>query len=134
MVFSDRQREARRALLVAVGLWAVAAAAWAQDRQPVPDAAAQERAQELIHDLYGEQYEAAKASKQRTDLAKKLLEQAANGKAEPAHHFVLLREAKEMAVLAADAETAMEAVNRIVATYDVDAMETRLKKEGLTVF
>ncbi len=126
MVFSRLRRPAQRALLVAACLCAVCAAASAQDKKPVPDAAAQKRAQELLRDVYGKEYDAAKTSKQKTELARKLLDQAAKSQADPASHFVLLRAAKEVSVLAADAETALEAVERIVTTHDVDAMEMRL--------
>ena len=117
------QRSAQRMVLVVMVLVAGATAALAQGKAPVPDAAAQKRAQGLLRDVYGKEYDAAKTSKQKTELAKKLLDQAAKSKADSASHFVLLRVAKEMAVLGADAETALEAVERIVATYDVDAME-----------
>ena len=126
MVFSRLQLPMQRAILLAVGLWAVAAAAGAQPRKPLPDDAAQKRALGLLHDVYGEEYDAAETSKQKTELANKLLDQAAKSQADPASHFVLLRVAKDVAVLAADAETALAAVNRIVATYDVDAIEMRL--------
>jgi hypothetical protein len=112
-------------LVVLVAL-AGTAAALAQGKAPVPDAAAQDRAQGLLRDVYGSEYDAARTSKQKTELASKLLERAAKSKADPASHFVLLRVAKDVAVLAADAETALEAVDRIVATYDVDAMDMRL--------
>jgi formylglycine-generating enzyme required for sulfatase activity len=126
MVLSRLEHPTRAALLVVVSLWAIAAAAWARDRKPLPDAAAQKRSLGLLHDVYGKEYDAAKTSKQKTELAKKLLDQAAKTEGDPASHFVLLRVAKEVAVLAADAETALEAVEQIVTTYDVDAMETRL--------
>ena len=120
------QRLAQRVVLVVVVLVAGAAAALAQPRAPLPDAPAQARAQQLLRDVYGKEYDAAKTSKQKTELAKKLLDQAAKSKGDPASHFVLLRVAKEVAVLGADGETALEAVERMVATYDVDAMEMRL--------
>jgi hypothetical protein len=109
MVLSRLEHPTRAALLVVVVLWAIAAAAWAQDRKPLPEAAAQKRALGLLHDVYGKEYEAAETSKEKTELAKKLLDQAAKTEADPASHFVLLRVAKDVAVLAADAETAMEA-------------------------
>jgi len=122
----DAQRPSLRVVLVVVVLVAGASAAWAQPRAPEPDAAAQARAQELLRDVYGKEYDAAKTSEQKTELAEKLLDQAAKSQADPANHFVLLRVAKEVAVLGADGETALEAVERIVATYDVDAMAMRL--------
>jgi hypothetical protein len=126
MVFSRLQREVARTLLVAACLCAHGAMAWARDRKPVPDAAAQARAQKLVRDVYGKEYDAAETSKEKTELAEKLLDQATKSKGDPAGHFVLLRVAKDVSVLAGDAKTALEAVDRIVATYDVDAIATRL--------
>lgn len=120
------RRPAQRAVLVIAVLVAGAPTALAQARAPVPAAAARARAQELFREVYGKEYDAAKTSEQKTELAEKLLDQAAESKGDPASHFVLLRVAKEVAVLGADGETALEAVERMVAAYDVDAMETRL--------
>ncbi len=96
-------------------------------RSAVPDAAAQAKAQQLVRDVYGKEFEATKTSAEKTGLAKKLLDQAAKSKGDPAGHFVLLRIAKEVAVLAGDAQTAMEAVERTVRTYEVDAVEMKLE-------
>lgn len=126
MAFSRLQRLTQRTVLAVVVLVAGATAGLAQGKAPVPDTKVQARSQELIRDIYGKNYDAAKTSQQKADLAKKLLDQAAESKGDPGSHFVLLRVAKDVAVLAADAETALDAVNRIVATYDVDAMEMRL--------
>lgn len=95
-------------------------------RSAVPNAAAQAKAEQLIRDVYGKELEAAKTPEEQTALAKKLLDQAANSKADPASHFVLLRFAKEVAVLAGDAESALEAVDRIIQSYEVDPIEMRL--------
>ncbi|MFC1596952.1 hypothetical protein ACFL5Q_03295 [Planctomycetota bacterium] len=124
--FCFAQHPARRLVLVVVVLVAGAAFALAQERAPAPDAAAQARAQRLLRDVYGEEFDAAKTSAQKTELAKKLLDQAAKSKADPASHFVLLRVAKDVAVLAGDAETALEAARRIVDTFDVDPVKTKL--------
>lgn len=120
------QRIAQRAFLVAVVLSTGLGTAWAQGKTAVPDATAQARAQELIRDVYGKEYDTAKTSAQRIELARKLLDQATDSRQDPASHFVLLRVAKNVAVLAGDAETAIEALDRIVDTYDVDPMEMRL--------
>jgi len=125
--FRSAQRPAQRVVLVVVALVAGAAAALAQGTAPAPDAAAQARAEQLLRDVYGEEYDAAKTSAQKTELAKKLLDQAATSKADPASHFVLLRVAKEMAALAGDAETSLEAARRIVDTFDVDPVKTKLE-------
>lgn len=123
------RRDARRGMLraaLALVVGAAGASAWAQPRAPLPDEAAQAAAQQLLRDVYGDEYDAAKTSEEKTELARTLLDQAAKSRAAPASHFVLLRVAKEVAILAADGEIALDAVERIVATYDVDGMQMRL--------
>lgn len=119
------QRAVQRVVLVVVVLVAGTGVAFAQGRAAVPDDAAQSKARELLQELYGKEFESAQASAQKTALAKKMLGQAAETKGDPASHFVLLRVAKDVAVLAGDVETALGAVNRIAAIYDVDAMEMK---------
>ena len=54
------------------------------------------------------------------------MDQAAKSKGDPVGRFVLLRVARDVAILAGDADTAMGAVERMVAAYDVDAVAARL--------
>ena len=120
------KRTAPEILLVAAAMLAGAAAALAQEKKPLPDAAAQKHARELLRDLYGQEREAAKTSAEKTELAKKLLDQAAKTQDDPASHFVLLQTAKDVAADAGDAETALEAVGQIVRAYQVDPIEMQL--------
>ena len=125
--YCSAKRTTQRVVLVVVVLVAGTAAAFAQGRAPAPDGAALSTAQGLLREVYGKEYDEAKTSGEKTALAKKMLDQAAKTKGDPASHFVLLRVAKDVAVAAGDVETAFEAVNQIVATYDVDAMEMKEK-------
>jgi hypothetical protein len=59
-------------------------------------------------------------------LARKVLDQAAQTKDNPVDRFVLIQTAKDLAVLAGDAEAALEAVDRVVRNYDVDPLQTRI--------
>jgi len=118
------QRAAPRVVLVVAIFLTGSAAAWAQERTQVPDAAAQAKARELIRDVYGKEYEAAKTPAERLALARKLLDAAAGAKSDLPSHFVLLRIAKDVAVLAGDAGTAREAVDQIVGTFEVDPIQT----------
>ena len=128
----DARRRTLRGVLALMVVAAGAAAAWAQPRAPVPDDAAQARARQLLRDVYGDEHDAAETSEEKAELARKLLDQAAKSRGAPASHFVLLRVAEEVATAAADGETALEAVERIVATYAVDAMGMRREcVEGL---
>jgi hypothetical protein len=92
------------------------------DKLPVPDAAARAKAEELVREVYGEECKAADTPDHRLAVARKLLDQAATSEVEPATRFVLLRTANEMAVLAGDAATALEAVDRTAQTFEVDAI------------
>ncbi|NQT16524.1 MAG: LamG domain-containing protein [Planctomycetes bacterium] len=120
------QRIAPRVVLVVVVFLAGVAVAWAQGKTRVPDAAAQAKARELVRDVYGKEYGAAKMPSERVAVARKLLNAAAGAKGDPASHFVLLEIAKDVAVQAGDAETALEAVDRIVETFEVDPIQTKV--------
>ncbi|NQT14606.1 MAG: LamG domain-containing protein [Planctomycetes bacterium] len=91
------------------------------DLVSVPDDAAQAQAATLIREVYEQDYETAKTSADRTALAKKMIDQAARTLDDPVARFVLLRVARDMAGQAGDAETAVDAVDRIAKAYDVDA-------------
>ena len=99
----------------------------ASARRPVPDKAALQQAQQLIREVYGKEYEQAKTSQEKTALARKLLAEAAENEAEPASHFVLLRVAKEIAMAAGDAGTALDAVGRLASAYDLDALAMKVE-------
>jgi len=99
------------------------------DKLPVPDAAAQEQAQQLVREVYGEEYDNAKTAAEKTALAKKMLGQADETAGEPATQFVLLRVARDVAMGASDAETSLAAVDRIAQAFDVDGMA--MKEETL---
>ena len=95
-------------------------------RRPVPDEAAVQQAQQLVREVYGKEYEQAKTSQAKTALGKRLLEQAAKSQDDPAGHYVLLRIAREVAVQGADAETALEAAQRLIAGYEVEGPTMKL--------
>ncbi len=92
----------------------------AQERHPIPSAAAQQQALELIKEVYGDEWEKTKTSAQKTALATKLL-QKANESADPTNRYVLLKIARDVAAQAGDAELAFKAIDAMAARYDVDA-------------
>lgn len=94
---------------------------------PVPDAAAQAEALELIRDVYRDEWDRAKKAEEKTALANKLLAQAVKSLDDPAGRFVLLRLARDVAAQAGDAETALGAVDRIGNTYEVDVLQMQLE-------
>ena len=98
-----------------------------EGRLPVPDAAVQAEALELIRDVYREEWDRAQKAEEKTALANKLLAQAVKSLDDPAGRFVLLRLARDVAAQAGDAETALAAVDRIGNTYEVDVLQMRVE-------
>ncbi len=96
------------------------------ERAPVPDDAAQRKAREIVRDLYGREYEEAKTATERTALAKKLIGVAADTDEDPAARFVLLEIAKDVAVLAEDAEAALGAIDRLAERFEVDPVAMKV--------
>ncbi|NQT17945.1 MAG: hypothetical protein HQ582_34655, partial [Planctomycetes bacterium] len=117
----------RQALLLIVVFVLSSAVSFGQDRFPVPHADAQAEAIKLVRELYEREYEDAKTPAEQTALANKLFRQAAASKNDPTACFVILRVAKDMAVQAGDAETALEAVDRMAGTYEIDAAQMRVE-------
>ncbi len=99
-------------------------------RLPVPDAAAQQKAVELVGEVYKEDYDKARAPAERVALAEKMLRQASEPNTDAAGRYVLLRIARDVAAGAGDAQTALGAVDEIARLYNVEAMP--MKVEVLT--
>ncbi len=91
-------------------------------RHPVPDEAAQAAAMKLVHEVYGADLDAAKTADQKKALAKKLLAKAQSSGDDRTGKYVLLKAAKSIAVLAADADTAFEAIDSIAESFEIDAL------------
>ncbi|MDB5324046.1 MAG: hypothetical protein JWN40_5677 [Phycisphaerales bacterium] len=111
-------------IAVWVGATLVAAAAMADLPAP-PDAAAQERAQKLVRDLFKDAY-TRKAPADRVALVKVLRMEAERTSGDLAGKFVLLREARDIAAGAGDFAGAMEAVDDLNRAFAIDAVEMKL--------
>src|SRR5437868_3206159 len=103
------------ALAICVGAGLLAAATAGALPAP-PDAAAQEKSQKLVRDLFKDAY-ARTAPADRLALAKALRKEAEGTSADPAGKFVLLREARDVAAGAGDFAAAMEAVDDLNHTF-----------------
>lgn len=90
-----------------------------------PDEAAQTAAAKLVHDLYGTQIDAAKSNFQKDELAKKLLQQGIDSKADPAGQFVLLQKARDLAVSVGDPAVALQAIDAMAGAFRIDAVTLR---------
>ncbi len=105
---------------------ACATPAQAQDtRNPVPSAEAQQKALALVRDVYKDEYDKAKTSAEKEELAGELLESAAATK-KPADRYALLRVARDLSVEAVG-PTAFEAVDEMGKTFRIDALEMKAK-------
>ena len=106
----------------------------ADRRLPVPGDAEQKEAMKLARDLYKDEYTEAKTAKEKqalTALAKKILAKAEETAADPVGPFVLFRLACDVAVEAADAETALGAIDAMAGRYRVDdAVERKTEVLG----
>lgn len=91
------------------------------ERLPVPDPDSQKEAEDLIRDIFSEEYK-KKTHADRLDLAKKLIRQAADAEDDAVTQFVLLREARDLAGRAGDGKTACDAINKMAVTFRIDAI------------
>lgn len=96
----------------------VAAAATPQ-RLAVPPAAEVQAALAQVQDIFSSEYAAAKSLEAKSKLAKQLASHATPDQS-PASRTALLREAVRLAVEAGDVKVALEAVEKMMATFDVD--------------
>src|SRR5579883_614338 len=79
----------------------------AADLAPVPDAAAQKKADALVKDVFGAEIARAKSPTDKAAVAEKLLKQGIDTRDDPAARFVLLRDARELAAQAGAVPTAL---------------------------
>lgn len=114
-----------------VSLWIMTAAlpaAPADTRQP-PSFSPQQlsAAEQVLHEVFQEDYDRAKTSSAaRQQLAQTLLQQSKEIHDEPDVRYVALAEARDLAALAGDTETAFAAIDELAKHYviDVAAMQT----------
>jgi hypothetical protein len=116
------------ALLLAALLLVDPAAASAQlpdSRMPLPDSSTQDQCLQLFREVFGEEYDNADTSEKRLALAAKLLQKAIQTPDDPASRYVLLRIARDVSVAAGDAPRALDAVEAIAGTFDVDGLQMK---------
>src|SRR5262249_43078345 len=102
----------------ALGLSALHAA----DPLPVPDEAAQAKAEKVVRDLYKEDYTKKKPAEQ-VEFARKLLKVADDTRDNPAARFVMYREARDLAARAGDLDLALDAGDTTAKVFAVNVIE-----------
>src|SRR5262249_16248587 len=105
-------------LLSAAVLVAAAVARAAEPQIPIPDTAAQKKAEIVIKDLFKAEYAKTK-SPDRRDLAAKLL-RTAGAEKNVVTRFVLLREARDLAAQNSSFELAQESNHALASAYEVE--------------
>jgi hypothetical protein len=95
-------------------------------RAAVPDDAALTKASKAVSDIYAAEHDAARTAAQKVTLAKKLLEQAAATRKDPAAYYVLLKSARDLANQAGDATLAFQAIDEMSAAFEVDGMAMKV--------
>jgi hypothetical protein len=93
----------------------------------VPDAGAQEKAMRSVKKVFKDEVDAAKTPAAKLDLAKNLLQRGIENSAEPAEQYVLLRMARDYAIAAADAGLAMQAVDELAHSFQIDPLTSKLE-------
>jgi hypothetical protein len=98
---------------------AITAVGAEEARLPVPGQPQQVDAEKIIRELFAADF-AKHAPADRAALAKKLLAKVGNIKDDPAGSFVLLHDARELAVVGRDYETALTAADRTAEAFAID--------------
>lgn len=91
----------------------------AADKVPIPEKAAMAEAEKTIRDLFKADYAKPKAE-DRAALAEQLLKQGIEEKKDLPSKYVLLRDARDLAALAGDAEKVAMAVDEMAKAFVVD--------------
>ena len=94
-------------------------------KSPVPTANAEAESLKVIKEIYGDDYSAAKTTSAKQALAKKLLLRANETENDPTSRYVLFRLARDIAILAADGQTAFQAIDGMDSHFQIDALEMK---------
>ena len=89
-------------------------------RAPVPAKADQAESLKLVRDVFADEWATAKSPEQKSELAEKILQQAIAGRKGSADQYVLLRVARDLAVLAGDTDTVSSAIEQSAALFKVE--------------
>ena len=92
-----------------------------EKKLPVPPAAAQKKAEGLLKDIYKDEY-ARKAPSDRAALARTMMKQSLETTDDAAARYVLLREAKDLALQGGDWDLSLKAADAIGKAFEDDAL------------
>ncbi len=98
------------------------ATAHADERLPIPDAAAQKEADKLVKEVFGKEFESSETPDQKSALTRKLLQAASRSDAKPQGRYALLKSALDVAP---DASVAMLVVDEMAKHFQIDILEAK---------
>jgi hypothetical protein len=98
---------------------------WGDERAAVPDAAAQEKAEQVVKELFKADY-AKKKQTARRELSIRLYQQGVFTKDDMAVRFVLFRECRDLAAQAAMPLAALKAVDELAKDFEVKGLEMKM--------
>jgi hypothetical protein len=93
----------------------------AQDRAPLPEAAAVKDAEKQVRGIFKDEY-AKKAVADVDALARRLLAQAGEAGIEAPVRYVMLRDARDFGAQTGDLETAFKAIDGLAAAFEMDRL------------
>ncbi len=96
-------------------------------RQPVPADAEYQKASAEIREVFKSDFEAAKNPAEKLALAKKLRQTGSETPDNPVARFVLWKTASELAIQAANLETAFTIIDDLAGAYDLDGFSVKAK-------
>lgn len=97
----------------------------AEDKVPPPDAESLGKATALIRELYKEKYEETTTKEQKQALAADLFKKAQTLQSDAATRYVLLREAGRYSVKAGDMKLALQVIEEMDRTFQIDAAKLK---------
>ena len=100
------------------------------NRSAVPnDAERIGHAEKLVHEVYGKELDEAKLTLDKVRLARQLLDDVAGTNDEPEARYVMIREARDLAVNSGQAKLACDAIDTMARYFSVDPLT--LKRDAL---
>jgi hypothetical protein len=97
-------------------------------RLPVPEEEAQKAALVLVREVFEDQSSKATTPAEKSAVAKRMIQTAADSTNDASTRFVLLRVARDIAGAAGDAQLVLDAVDQLAKYFDIDAMEMKVQR------
>jgi WD40 repeat protein len=102
-------------------------------RQPVPNKAALDKAEDLVNDIFKEEITKANSAEARVKLAEYLIQQGDESGEDPAARYVLYRQARDLAVLAGNPQLALTTIDKLTQHFELAAIELKAEVLGKLV-